>query len=207
MVARSPNQVRLIAGGWRGRKLDFPPVPGLRPTPDRVRETLFNWLARDVPGARCLDLFAGSGALGLEARSRGATEVILVDRHPQVIAHLHQQIARLGMDRVHCHRAEALDWLRRVGSPCDVVFVDPPFADEAWDAVLAALARTGAVRSGGKVYVEAPQGRSLDVPSGWTLWREGRAGEIVFRVFITSPSTDAAVPGNAAGEISDARLR
>ncbi|MGB7290034.1 MAG: RsmD family RNA methyltransferase, partial [Candidatus Macondimonas sp.] len=87
------------------------------------------------------------------------------------------------------------------------VFVDPPFADQAGDAVLAALARTGAVRSGGKVYVEAPQGRSLDVPSDWTLWREGRAGEIVFRVFITSPSTDAAVPGNAAGEISDARLR
>ena len=111
------------------------------------------------------------------------------------------------MDRVHCHRAEALDWLRRVESPCDVVFVDPPFADQAWDTVLAGLARTGAVRSGGKVYVEAPQGRNLDVPPGWTLWREGRAGEIVFRLFITSPPTDAAVSRDAAGEISDARLR
>lgn len=207
MAARGPNQVRLIAGGWRGRKLDFPPVPGLRPTPDRVRETLFNWLARDVPGARCLDLFAGSGALGLEARSRGAAEVILVDRHPQVIAHLHQQIARLGMDRVHCHRAEALDWLRRLDQSFDVVFVDPPFADQAWDAVLAGLARTGAVRSGGKVYVEAPQGRNLDVPPGWTLWREGRAGEVTFRLFTTPTPADVPESQDAAGEISGARLR
>lgn len=207
MAARDPNQVRIIAGQWRGRRLDFPAIPGLRPTPDRVRETLFNWLARDLPDARCLDLFAGSGALGLEARSRGAAEVILVDRHPQVIAHLHQQIARLGMDQVHCHRAEALDWLRHAHQPFDVVFVDPPFSDQSWDAILACLARTGAVRCGGKIYVEAPRGRSLDVPPGWTLWREGRAGEIVFRLFLTSQPTAAPLSHDHAGEISDARLR
>ena len=191
MAPAKRNQIRLIAGQWRGRRLDFPPAPGLRPTPDRVRETLFNWLAPDLPGARCLDLFAGSGALGLEARSRGAREVVLVDRNPHVIDHLRAELTRIGMDGVSCHPAAALDWLAGSERPFDIVFVDPPFADALWDAVLAALARTGAVRPGGKVYVEMPRSQTLALPTGWTPWREGRAGDVHFQVFLAGAEKHA----------------
>lgn len=199
MPARGKNQIRIIAGQWRGRRLDFPPVPGLRPTPDRVRETVFNWLAPDLVGARCLDLFAGSGALGLEARSRGAAEVVLVDRHPQVVAHLQQLIARLGMDRVSCHQAAALAWLGRIDQPFDVVFLDPPFAEQSWDIILACLDQAGAVRSGGKIYVEAPHRQRLIIPSAWRLWREGQAGEVSFRLFTTPSSSARQAPQETEG--------
>ncbi len=200
MASARRNQIRLIAGHWRGRRLDFPPVPGLRPTPDRVRETLFNWLAPDLPGARCLDLFAGSGALGLEARSRGAREVVLVDRNPHVISHLRAALTRIGMDGVSCHPAAALDWLAGNDRPFDIAFVDPPFADALWEPVLAALERTGAVRPGGKVYVEMPRDRDPILPAGWSVWREGRAGEIRFRLLQTTARPDEAPA--APGEIS-----
>ena len=200
MAPAKRNQIRLIAGQWRGRRLDFPPAPGLRPTPDRVRETLFNWLAPDLPGARCLDLFAGSGALGLEARSRGAREVALVDRNPQVIAHLRAELTRIGMDGVSCHLAAAQDWLAGNDRPFDIAFVDPPFADGLWDAVLAALDRTGTVRPGGKVYVEMPRGRDSILPAGWSVWREGWAGEIHYRLLQRHEAADAT--SAPAGEIS-----
>jgi len=200
MAPAKRNQIRLIAGQWRGRRLEFPPAPGLRPTPDRVRETLFNWLAPDLPGARCLDLFAGSGALGLEARSRGAREVVLVDRNPRVITHLRAELTRIGMDCVSCHLAAAQDWLAGNDRPFDIAFVDPPFADALWDTVLAALDRTGAVRSGGKVYVEMPRGRDSILPAGWSVWREGWAGEIHYRLLQTHEAADAT--SAPAGEIS-----
>ena len=200
MAPAKRNQIRLIAGQWRGRRLEFPPAPGLRPTPDRVRETLFNWLAPDLPGARCLDLFAGSGALGLEARSRGAREVVLVDRNPHVIDHLRAELIRIGMDGVSCHRAAALDWLAGNERPFDIIFVDPPFADALWETVLAALDRTGAVRAGGKVYVEMPHGRDPILPAGWSVWREGRAGELHYRLLQTPEAPDAT--SAAPGEIS-----
>ena len=196
MAAAKRNQIRIIAGHWRGRRLDFSPAPGLRPTPDRVRETLFNWLAPDLPGARCLDLFAGSGALGLEARSRGAREVVLVDRNPGVINHLRAELTRIGMDGVTCYPAAALDWLVGNDRPFDIAFIDPPFGDALWETVLAALARTGAVRPGGKVYVEMPRGRDLIPPPGWSVWRDGRAGDIRYRLLQTpeaSAATSAAV--------------
>ncbi|MFZ5533697.1 MAG: 16S rRNA (guanine(966)-N(2))-methyltransferase RsmD [Pseudomonadota bacterium] len=200
MAPAKRNQIRLIAGQWRGRRLAFPPAPGLRPTPDRVRETLFNWLAPDLPGARCLDLFAGSGALGLEARSRGARDVVLVDRNPHVIDHLRGELTRIGMDGVSCQRAAALDWLAGNERPFDIVFVDPPFADALWETVLAALDRTGAVRPGGKVYVEMPRGRDPILPAGWSVWREGRAGELHYRLLQTTEAPDAT--SAAPGEIS-----
>lgn len=199
MASGKRNQIRLIAGQWRGRKVDFAPVPGLRPTPDRVRETLFNWLARDLRGARCLDLFAGSGALGLEARSRGAAEVVLLDRHRLVTQQLREQITRIGMDSVSCHQADALDWLAHNDRPFDVAFVDPPFADALWDSVLAGLARAGTMRPEGKVYVEAPRNRELTLPPGWTIGREGRAGEVRFFLLVTPP---AERNGTVPGEIS-----
>ena len=200
MAPAKRNQIRLIAGQWRGRRLEFPPAPGLRPTPDRVRETLFNWLAPDLSGARCLDLFAGSGALGLEARSRGAREVALVDRNPQVITHLRAELTRIGMDGVSCYLAAAQDWLAGNDRPFDIAFVDPPFADGLWDTVLAALDRTGAVRPGGKVYVEMPRGRDSTLPAGWSVWREGWAGEIHYRLLQRHEAADAT--SAPAGEIS-----
>ena len=200
MAPAKRNQIRLIAGQWRGRRLAFPRAPGLRPTPDRVRETRVTWLAPDLPGARCLDLFAGSGALGLEARSRGAREVVLVDRNPQVIDHLRAELTRIGMDSVFCQPAAALDWLAGNERPFDIAFIDPPFGDALWETVLAALDRTGAVRPGGKVYVEMPRGRDPILPAGWSVWREGRAGELRYRLLQTPEAPDAS--SVTPGEIS-----
>src|SRR5690606_40251179 len=137
----SPGSVRIVAGRWRGTRLPVADAAGLRPTPDRVRETLFNWLQGRLAGANALDLFAGSGALGLEAVSRGASEAVLVERDPRLAGSLRGTVARLGAgDRVEVACADALAWLR--ASPrraFDVVFLDPPFAAGLWEAVLAAL--------------------------------------------------------------------
>src|SRR5512139_2050111 len=120
--------LRIIGGEWRGRKIRFPPVAAIRPTPDRVRETVFNWLQGVTPGSRCLDLYAGSGALGLEALSRGAREVVFVDVEPAVKRHLEEMLKLLGCDRGRVVLAEARGFLADPGEPFDVIFLDPPFA-------------------------------------------------------------------------------
>ena len=122
------NVVRIVGGEWRGRPLRFPEVAGIRPTPDRVRETLFNWLQQQVAGRRCLDLYAGSGALGLEALSRGAREVVFVDVEPAVVRHIGDTLRNLGCDRGRTVRADAAAFLAQPATPFDVVFLDPPFA-------------------------------------------------------------------------------
>src|SRR5512134_933490 len=121
------NQLRIIGGRWRSRRLRFPPLPGLRPTPDRVRETLFNWLTPVIAGARCLDLFAGSGALGIEALSRGAAAVTFVERHPQAVRGLRANLAQLRAEGARVEQADALLWLRQAPQPFTVVFLNPPF--------------------------------------------------------------------------------
>ena len=128
MTPRAPNRIRIIGGTHRGRRLAFPDAAGLRPTPDRVRETLFNWLMPHLPGARCLDLFAGSGALGLEAVSRGAREVVLVDANPAVVKSLQENLRLLGeTERARVIRSDALAFLRKeTDAPFDIVFLDPP---------------------------------------------------------------------------------
>jgi 16S rRNA (guanine966-N2)-methyltransferase len=129
--------------------------PGLRPTPDRVRETLFNWLGQDLTGWRCVDAFAGTGALGLEAASRGASEVLLVEQDPQLVAQLTAVQARLGGSAVTIERGNGLSVLRRLaGTGLDLVFLDPPFEDDFFDKALAAAA--GALASGGLIYLESP---------------------------------------------------
>src|SRR5277367_3125267 len=126
------NSVRIIGGGWRGRRVSFPDIPGLRPTPDRVRETLFNWLQHSVAGSRCLDLFAGSGALGLEALSRGAREVVFVDQAQAAISHLQTQISRLdAVARTRIMGEDAGRYLRTSPEVFDIVFLDPPFGQGA----------------------------------------------------------------------------
>lgn len=168
------GSVRIIGGRWRGTRLPVADAPGLRPTSDRARETLFNWLQPVLPGARVLDLFAGSGALGLEALSRGAAEAFLVERDPQLAAGLSATVQRLHAGpAAQVIRADALCFLRapRHGR-FDVVFVDPPFPDAAWAGTLAALAPW--LSEDAWLYLESPAGADIAAGEGWRLHREGR---------------------------------
>ncbi|MGI9301526.1 MAG: 16S rRNA (guanine(966)-N(2))-methyltransferase RsmD [Gammaproteobacteria bacterium] len=175
--------LRVIGGRWRGRKIDFPDVPGLRPTPDRARETLFNWLQKEVDGARCLDLFSGSGALGFEAASRGAAEVILVDRDSRVCEYLKQQSATLGATQIQVVQSDARACLETLNAPFDIVFLDPPFGDSPLAAICAALAELNLLKPGGKVYLEAHAGCDVpDLPPGWAFVRSKRAGQVSYHL-------------------------
>lgn len=184
---RRPNELRIIGGEWRGRRLSFPGLPGLRPTPDRVRETLFNWLSPVVEGARCADLFAGSGALGLEALSRGAAGVTFIDNQPEVVRQLRESLQRLqaaGRGEVVC--ADAARWLDSATGPYRIAFVDPPFAAGLGAGMLPALAAAGLMEHGGWVYVEqAADQPPPGAPEGWSLHRQGRAGGVGYYLFRT----------------------
>ena len=180
---RSAGTVRIVGGRWRGTKLPVPDVAGLRPSSDRVRETLFNWLQPVLPGARVLDLFAGTGALGLEALSRGATSATLVERDRSACAGLRASIDRLKAgDAAHLVQSDALAWLAgTTNGPFDIVFVDPPFADELWARVMAGLAPH--VAADAWLYVESAHGVQADPGAGWTLHREGATREVDYRLY------------------------
>ena len=165
------NQIRVIGGLWRRRVLHFPGAPGLRPTPDRVRETLFNWLGQRLDGLRCLDLFAGSGALGFEAASRGAREVVMVERDGPAMAALRKNRELLGATQVELVAADAIAWLAGERGRFDLVFLDPPFQTDLLPMALAGAATRLAPE--GKIYAEF--GRRPDL-EGWRVLREGRAG-------------------------------
>jgi 16S rRNA (guanine966-N2)-methyltransferase len=168
------NRVRIVGGEWRSRWLKFPDLPGLRPTPDRVRETLFNWLGQDLTGRVCLDLFAGSGALGLEAASRGAKLVVLVERDPRAHRALEASVRALEARAVQLVRADALEFLAADTRDYDVVFLDPPYAmreqGPLLDAVRARLA------PGALVYLESSELASPPAP--WERLRQTRAGAV-----------------------------
>ncbi len=176
------NQVRIIAGTWRGRRLSFEPVPGLRPTPDRVRETLFNWLSPVVRGARCLDLYAGSGALGLEAASRGAEAVVLVDSDPQVTTTLSRQLESLGAQQVRVVRADVLQWLSGTASPFDIVFLDPPFRRELLPPCIQLLESCGWLADEARIYIEAEKGLVPELPENWEMLRSKVAGQVGYHL-------------------------
>ncbi|MEN8166907.1 MAG: 16S rRNA (guanine(966)-N(2))-methyltransferase RsmD [Pseudomonadota bacterium] len=181
MVKSRANQVRIIGGIHRGRKLAFPDLPGLRPTGDRVRETLFNWLQPIIQGARCLDLFAGSGALGMEAASRGAREVVMLDNLPQVVRQLEENKVLLDLVQLRIVQADALTWLEQQPRPFDLVFVDPPFAADLLRPVCARLETSGWLASGALIYLEDDAGRGFDqLPNGWGLVKEKLAGQVRF---------------------------
>ena len=171
--------MRIIGGQWRSRLLEFPDLPGLRPTPDRVRETLFNWLAPILPGVRCLDLFAGSGALGIEALSRGAAEVVFVERHPLAIRALRESLARLKAEGARVEQAEALAWLRQPGTPFEIVLLDPPFGQGLLEPVCAALETGGWLAETAWIYLEAEL-PPLSLPAHWRRYREKRAGAAAY---------------------------
>ncbi len=176
------GEVRLIGGQWRRSKLPVPDRPGLRPTPDRVRETLFNWLGQDLTGWRVLDAFAGSGALGFEAASRGAAEVLLLERDAMLLRGLAEVKARLGADAVQVIGADALAWLSRCApGRFELVLLDPPFDAEVLDAVLAAAAPT--LSPGGFLYLEAPR-EFTQAPAGFTRHRHLRAGAVHAHLFL-----------------------
>jgi 16S rRNA (guanine966-N2)-methyltransferase len=172
------SQVRIIGGLHRGRKLPFADLPGLRPTGDRIRETLFNWLQPVIQGARCLDLFAGSGALGIEAASRGAGEVVLVDTAGSVIRQLEKNKTLLELDRLTIVRADALQFLEQPPSPFDVVFLDPPFSGNLLQPICQRL-DMGWLSDNARIYLEEDISRPFPtLPDGWTLLREKTAGQV-----------------------------
>ena len=182
-AAARPGSVRIIAGRWRGTRLPVPDAPGLRPTSDRVRETLFNWLQPVLPGARVLDLFAGTGALGLEAASRGAARVQLVEADARLAQTLAATAARLDPDgRVAVRQGDALAFLREdAGAPWDIAFVDPPFAAGLWPAVLAAL--PARLAADAWLYLESPAGHAPALPSDWALHREGGTRDVRYALY------------------------
>lgn len=179
VVSRVPGQVRIIGGQWKRTRLDVATQPGLRPTPDRVRETVFNWLGQDLTGWRCLDAFAGSGALGFEAASRGAAEVRLVERDPALVRSLQAVQTRLAAATVQVVRGDGMLALKQCDrSSQDLVFLDPPFDSTLFEAALQLAA--GAVRPDGHIYLEAPNAwtDAALAPMGLQLHRYLHAGAV-----------------------------
>ncbi|MBS1191055.1 MAG: hypothetical protein H6R10_2847 [Rhodocyclaceae bacterium] len=173
------NSVRIVGGAWRRRVLRFPDSEALRPTPDRVRETLFNWLGQDLTGQSCLDLFAGSGALGFEAASRGADRVVLVERAPRVLAALRENADLLQTGtQVEIVRSDALQYLASAGSKFDLVFLDPPYK-QGWIDRLAKYL-PAVLKEDGAIYVEAEY--EIESLGDWRTVRRGRAGEVNFHL-------------------------
>jgi 16S rRNA (guanine966-N2)-methyltransferase len=187
-----PREVRIIGGQWKRTKLPVADLPGLRPTPDRVRETLFNWLGQELDGWRCLDAFAGSGALGFEAASRGAASVVLVERERSLVRSLNEMRERLGAQAVKVESADAMAYLRR-GQPSsfEIVFIDPPFDADVFEAAVAAA--TPLVVPGGFIYLEAD--REFDdeaiAPLGLKVHRHARAGAVHYHLLQRSEAAGA----------------
>lgn len=179
------GSVRIIGGEWRSRRIAVPDSPGLRPTPDRIRETVFNWLGQRLDGYRCLDLFAGSGVLGLEALSRGADSATLVERSRSVAANLSRNAAELGAVDAEIVIADALEFLAQTGRKAayDLVFIDPPFSAGLHEPVLKLL--PAVLAPGGMAYLESSE---QGVPPGWIAEKEGRAGKVHFYLIRREPA-------------------
>lgn len=189
------GQIRLIGGLWRGTRLPVADSPGLRPTSDRVRETLFNWLMPKLPGARVLDLFAGTGALGLEALSRGAASAVLVERDPALAANLRAVAGRLqGGEAASVVQADARGWLPgQAEGAYDLAFVDPPFAEDLWNTVVPLLLPKLAAEAW--LYLETPHEAQPALPADWEPHREGRTREVRYALYRrrASPAHSGAV--------------
>jgi 16S rRNA (guanine966-N2)-methyltransferase len=175
-----PGRLRIVAGIWRSRLLPIADVPGLRPTPERIRETLFNWLAPRIGGARCLDLFAGSGALGLEALSRGAAETVFVEESATAASVLRSNIALLGDPAATVYHGDAFDFLRsEVARGFDIVFLDPPFAADMLDDLCRLLHEMPVFADGAQVYIEEDRARpESQLPEGWQVMKSKTAGKV-----------------------------
>jgi 16S rRNA (guanine966-N2)-methyltransferase len=176
--------IRIIGGTMRGRRWRFPDIPDIRPTPDRVRETLFNWLGPRIVGARCLDLFAGSGALGLESISRGAASVVFVEQNVAIARATRALIAEWNVPDARVERVDACAWLRGPAQPFDIVFLDPPFAGGLLAPAAALLEQNGWLAQGALIYLEcAARETRPTLPTAWTELKAKRAGEVGYHLF------------------------
>lgn len=193
------GQLRIIAGQWRSRRFSFPGEPGLRPTPDRVRETLFNWLAPYIEGARVLDLFAGSGALYLEALSRGASHALALDRNPAAVASLRQHLQTLDCRHGEVQQNDASRFLEQPASLYDVVFLDPPFHQNLLLDTCNALEQKQWLAPNAWIYTESENApSSLGLPGNWRLHREKKAGQVHYALWqrsgaLNPPATPSAI--------------
>lgn len=176
------GELRIIGGTWRSRRLVFPASEGLRPTPDRVRETVFNWLTPHLPGAACLDLFAGSGAFGFEALSRGAARVVLVEKRLEVVEALRHNRGQLKADQADIVHADALQYLRGPAAAFDIVFIDPPYDSGLLGPCLELLDARGWLKPDASIYLEAPRDAEPPLPSSWQLLRSKTAGQVGYHL-------------------------
>jgi 16S rRNA (guanine966-N2)-methyltransferase len=178
------SKLRIISGEWRSRQLPIPNIEGLRPTPDRVRETLFNWINYEIPGARCADLFCGSGALGLEALSRGAKSAIFVDNSKVVAQQMNDNLTTLKAENYQVVQQNAAEFLATATpQPLDLIFLDPPFRKN-WLAQIVPLLENGWLAETALVYIEMEKEAYLpSLPASWTLQKEKTAGQLVYRLF------------------------
>ena len=187
--AAAARVLRIIGGSWRGRKLRFPAAADIRPTPDRVRETLFNWLSARVSGARCLDLFAGSGALGLEALSRGAAEVTFVEQDVAAARELSARLSEWGAHGGTVERCDALEYLKGAARPFDIAFLDPPFATALAPAAAQLLALRGWLAPAARLYVECPaRPGPPQLPTAFHTLKSKRAGEVGYHLYEYVPA-------------------
>lgn len=199
------HRLRIIGGRWRGTRLNFPDIAAIRPTPDRVRETVFNWLQDKVVGAHCLDLFAGSGALGLEALSRGAQSAVFVDRETQIARYLRDTLARLKCEQAQVISSDALSFLNTSTQNFDLVFLDPPFAAAQSTDLLARLCveleKPGRLSPDAWIYLEYPSNLNSPTalpfwPPAWRLHRSDQAGQVGYHLAQRMPDSHA--PNNAS---------
>lgn len=182
MKRGSAHALRIIGGAWRSRRISFPASEDLRPTPDRVRETVFNWLAAQLPGAVCLDLFAGSGAFGFEALSRAAARVVLVEKRLEVVAALRHNREQLRAEQADIVHADAADYLRGPVEAFDIVFIDPPYASGLLGPCAELLEARGWLKPDAFIYLEAPQGEVPPLPESWRLMRSKTAGQVGYHL-------------------------
>lgn len=176
------NKVRIIGGEWRGRRIEFASVPGLRPTKDLIRETLFNWLAPSIETSRCLDLFAGSGVLGFEAASRGAAEVVLVESNHLVVSCLEKQKQVLGAEQVKINEQSAQSYLQTQKKQFDIIFLDPPFANDWLPEMLVEIKQQHLLTAQGLVYIETAKSRAgkESLLAGWSVVKSKITGAVLY---------------------------
>ena len=179
------STIRIIAGQWRGRKIPVAEIEGLRPTGDRIRETLFNWLDAEIEGARCLDLFAGSGILGLEALSRGAGEVVALESSQVAVNALNEAAKLLGASALQVMQRDAVQWLKsQPAESFDLVFIDPPFQAGLLDESLALLAASNSLTAGALIYIERDRNDDPpQLPPGWQVHKDKVAGSVSYALY------------------------
>lgn len=185
--------LRIIGGQWRSRRLSFIAAEGLRPTTDRVRETLFNWITPNIPGARCLDLFTGSGALGLEALSREARSVTFIDLSPHVISSLKNNLQTLQASNAEIICTDSVKWLKNAApeTAYDIIFIDPPFRCNLVAQCVELLEFSNVLKAGTYIYIEIEkEATQPNFPQNWRLHREKEAGQVRYMLFINQPLPD-----------------